>query len=134
MPPGLDRPAPAEAPARQTLLRGAPATTGPAAAPSAAAPSAGGTVAASPPSSVAEASPNPVDPGTVFVPGVSTAKVIRGDNLWSISRRAYGRGLRYTVIFDANQGQIRDPNRIYPGQVFVLPGEGPQAREPESRG
>lgn len=73
-------------------------------------------------------------PGAVFVPGISTAKVIRGDNLWSISRRAYGRGLRYTVIFDANQGQIRDPNRIYPGQVFVLPGEAAQAREPESRG
>lgn len=73
-------------------------------------------------------------PGTVFVPGISTAKVTRGDNLWSISRRAYGRGLRYTVIFDANQGQIRDPNRIYPGQVFVLPGEAAQAREPESRG
>ncbi len=132
VPPSLDRPAAAEAPARQTLLRAAPAA-GPV--PSAAVPPADAPVTAmpSPPAPGAEAS-SPVDPGAVFVPGISTAKVIRGDNLWSISRRAYGKGLRYTVIFDANQGQIRDPNRIYPGQVFVLPGEAPQAREPESRG
>ncbi len=132
VPPSLDRPAAAEAPSRQTLLRAAPAA-GPV--PSAAVPPADAPVTAmpSPPAPGAEAS-SPVDPGAVFVPGISTAKVIRGDNLWSISRRAYGKGLRYTVIFDANQGQIRDPNRIYPGQVFVLPGEAPQAREPESRG
>lgn len=74
----------------------------------------------------AEAGLAPADPGAVFVPGISTARIVRGDNLWSISRRTYGRGLRYTVIFDANQDQIRDPNRIYPGQVFVLPGETPR--------
>ncbi|MGX7704168.1 LysM peptidoglycan-binding domain-containing protein [Methylobacterium sp. Gmos1] len=126
----------AEAPARQSLVRGAPAggpvvaVAPPAALPPASAPGpAPGAEAAA-----RLADPAPADPGTVFVPGISTAKVIRGDNLWSISRRAYGKGLRYTVIFDANQGQIRDPNRIYPGQVFVLPGEGPQAREPEGRG
>jgi nucleoid-associated protein YgaU len=28
------------------------------------------------------------------------------------------------VIYGANQEQIRNPNLIYPGQVFVLPGEG----------
>ena len=27
----------------------------------------------------------------------------------------------YTVIYDANQNQIRDPDLIYPGQIFVLP-------------
>lgn len=45
----------------------------------------------------------------------------RGDNLWTISRRLYGFGVRYTTIYQANQGQIRDPDLIYPGQVFVLP-------------
>ena len=49
--------------------------------------------------------------------------VARGDNLWRISRRIYGQGTRYTVIYDANQGQIRNPDRIYPGQLFVLPPE-----------
>lgn len=48
--------------------------------------------------------------------------VSRGDSLWRISRLAYGDGARYTVIYDANHKQIRNPNRIYPGQVFVIPG------------
>jgi nucleoid-associated protein YgaU len=44
-----------------------------------------------------------------------------GNNLWQIARRAYGVGTRYLVIYSANLGQIRDPGRIYPGQVFKLP-------------
>ena len=68
------------------------------------------------------------DPGQVVVPEVNTAIVARGDNLWRISKRVYGHGLRYTVIFGANTPQIRNPDLIYPGQVFVLPGEGPPAR------
>jgi nucleoid-associated protein YgaU len=63
----------------------------------------------------------PDQPGAVFVPEISTAKISRGDNLWRISQRTYGRGERYTVIYDANQSQIRDPDLIYPGQIFVLP-------------
>ncbi len=47
--------------------------------------------------------------------------IVRGDNLWNIARAHYGEGLRYTVIFEANKGQIRDPNLIYPGQIFSLP-------------
>jgi nucleoid-associated protein YgaU len=45
-----------------------------------------------------------------------------GANLWRIARRVYGRGTRYTVIYDANREQIRDPDRIFPGQVFAVPG------------
>ncbi len=44
-----------------------------------------------------------------------------GNSLWRIARRSYGEGLRYTVIYDANKDQIRNPDLIYPGQVFVLP-------------
>jgi nucleoid-associated protein YgaU len=44
-----------------------------------------------------------------------------GNNLWQISRRAYGIGTRYLIIYSANLGQIRDPEHIYPGQVFRLP-------------
>jgi nucleoid-associated protein YgaU len=47
--------------------------------------------------------------------------VVHGDNLWNIARAHYGEGVRYTVIFDANKDQIRDPDLIYPGQVFSLP-------------
>lgn len=44
-----------------------------------------------------------------------------GENLWRLARSAYGSGTRYTVIFQANQGQIRDPHLIYPGQAFSVP-------------
>lgn len=44
-----------------------------------------------------------------------------GNSLWRIARRVYGHGIRYTVIYQANKDQIRDPDLIYPGQVFHLP-------------
>jgi LysM repeat protein len=56
-------------------------------------------------------------------PQGQTMRVSRGDSLWRISRLAYGDGTRYTVIYDANHQQIRNPNRIYPGQVFIIPGK-----------
>ena len=46
-----------------------------------------------------------------------------GDNLWTIARRTYGQGWEYTLIYRANRDQIRDPDLIYPGQVFVVPEE-----------
>lgn len=72
--------------------------------------------------------PAATEPGQVIVPEINTAIVARGDNLWRISRRVYGQGLRYTVIYGANSPQIRNPDLIYPGQVFVLPSD--QARSP----
>lgn len=45
-----------------------------------------------------------------------------GNSLWRIARRTYGRGISYTTIYEANRDQIRDPDLIYPGQVFELPG------------
>ncbi|MBX9456331.1 MAG: LysM peptidoglycan-binding domain-containing protein [Rhizobium sp.] len=47
----------------------------------------------------------------------------RGDTLWQISRRVYGMGVRYTTIYVANKGQIDDPDRIMPGQIFSMPGK-----------
>lgn len=44
-----------------------------------------------------------------------------GNSLWRIARRTYGEGVKYTVLFDANKDQIRDPDLIYPGQVFAIP-------------
>jgi nucleoid-associated protein YgaU len=54
-------------------------------------------------------------------PKIATTVVSRGDSLWRISRVTYGAGTRYAVVYKANRDQIRDPNRIYPGQIFVLP-------------
>ncbi|GJD36851.1 LysM peptidoglycan-binding domain-containing protein [Methylobacterium aerolatum] len=88
-----------------------------------------------PPSSTgslaANSAPGPAkNASEVYVPGIETARIVRGDSLWRISRRAYGEGVRYTLIYDANQDQIRDPDLIYPGQVFVLPGK--PAQEPDA--
>jgi nucleoid-associated protein YgaU len=44
-----------------------------------------------------------------------------GNSLWVIARRVYGTGYQYTVIYEANAEQIRDPDLIYPGQIFRLP-------------
>ena len=48
-----------------------------------------------------------------------------GQTLWRLARRAYGTGVRYTVIYLANRDQIRDPRLIYPGQAFAVPGAVP---------
>ncbi len=55
------------------------------------------------------------------VAGPMTVIIKRGDNLWRISRELYGKGIRYSTIYQANRDQIRNPDRIYPGQVMVLP-------------
>ena len=44
-----------------------------------------------------------------------------GNSLWRISRKVYGEGAQYTIIYEANRDQIRDPDLIYPGQIFDLP-------------
>ncbi len=58
-----------------------------------------------------------------------------GNNLWRIARQTYGQGVRYAVIYQANRDQIRDPARIYPGQIFALPeaSEGPRTPSASSR-
>ena len=44
-----------------------------------------------------------------------------GNNLWKLSRQIYGKGMMYTVIYEANKDQIRKPELIYPGQIFLTP-------------
>jgi nucleoid-associated protein YgaU len=53
---------------------------------------------------------------------VDTSVIIRkGDTLWQIARRVYGKGVSFSTIYSANASQIKDPNRIWPGQVFKMP-------------
>jgi nucleoid-associated protein YgaU len=61
---------------------------------------------------------------------VATGKVIvqPGSNLWRIASHAYGQGVRYTIIYEANRDQIRNPRLIYPGQVFVVPEVGTETK------
>jgi nucleoid-associated protein YgaU len=64
------------------------------------------------------------EPSIMVVPKAATTIVSRGDSLWRISRVTYGAGMRYATVFKANRDKIRNPNQIYPGQIFVLPLEG----------
>jgi len=58
-------------------------------------------------------------------PGASEVTVVQpGQCLWLIAQHVYGSGVRYTLIVQANRSQIRNPNLIYPGQVFTLPAPG----------
>lgn len=44
-----------------------------------------------------------------------------GFTLWGIARESYGAGILYVRLYEANRDQIRDPDLIYPGQVFAIP-------------
>ena len=55
-----------------------------------------------------------------FTPG-RTVIIQPGDYLWRIALERYGSGIQYTLIYEANMDQIRDPDLIYPGQVFEIP-------------
>lgn len=62
----------------------------------------------------AETSPAPETPQTYTVQ--------KGDCLWSIAKKFYGDGSRYTVIYEANRTVVGgNPNQIRPGQVLVIP-------------
>jgi nucleoid-associated protein YgaU len=114
----------------------APAATAEAA-PAATAEAAPATTAEAAPAATAEAAPaeqiiavviDPSIPAADFALGgnpefsANTSIIIRkGDTLWQIARKVYGRGVTFSTIYNANTGQITDPNLIFPGQVFALP-------------
>ncbi|EET48013.1 LysM peptidoglycan-binding domain-containing protein [Thalassobium sp. R2A62] len=52
---------------------------------------------------------------------VAVKTVQPGATLWAIAQEQYGDGVAYVKVFEANRDRIRDPNLIYPGQIFNLP-------------
>jgi nucleoid-associated protein YgaU len=113
---------------------------------SAAAPAEGGTVpatAAAPtapaepatkPATSADIAATPEAPLAPKLESVTGAVIIRrGDSLWRISRRVYGLGVRYSTIYLANQEQISDPDRIWPGQVFKVPEKTSEGEEADMK-
>ena len=58
--------------------------------------------------------------GPELAPG-SFVVVQPGNSLWRLARRTYGQGMSFTFIHEANKDQIRDPDLIFPGQIFQLP-------------
>ena len=64
----------------------------------------------------------PVEPPKVVAPaGPTSYTVKKGDSLWRISGKVYGNPLKWTRIYRANQDKIKSANKIYPGQVLVIP-------------
>ena len=47
--------------------------------------------------------------------------VQKGNSLWRIARKTLGGGIFYTEIYKNNLAKIKNPNLIYPGQVFNIP-------------
>lgn len=51
-------------------------------------------------------------------------EVVKADTLWDLAEHFYHNPWLWPRIYEANTDRIKDPNRIYPGQVFVIPGLG----------
>jgi nucleoid-associated protein YgaU len=100
----------AEAPAAAAPAAAAPAEAAPAVEPPAAEP-------------VVVAAQVPATADPAVEPAAAPTQVIiqPGNNLWKLSRQIYGKGMMYTVIYEANKDQIRKPELIYPGQIFLTP-------------
>jgi LysM repeat protein len=60
-------------------------------------------------------------PAAAPAAAVQVVTVQPGFTLWGIARETYGAGVLYVKVFEANRSQIRNPDLIYPGQVFTLP-------------
>ena len=54
-------------------------------------------------------------------PAATFYTVERGDTLSGIAKKHYGNAGKYMVIFEANKPMLKDPDRIYPGQVLRIP-------------
>lgn len=50
--------------------------------------------------------------------------VVSGDTLSGIAKKHYGNAGKYMVIFEANKPMLKDPDKIYPGQVLRVPPKG----------
>ena len=67
------------------------------------------------------AAPEMAEVGQPVLPDVTRVTVQPGFTLWRIARENYGRGILYVQVFEANRDKIRNPDLIYPGQVFTVP-------------
>ncbi len=64
--------------------------------------------------------------------GWSEYTVKAPNSLWRIAKypEIYGRGIHWKKIYEANKEQIKNPDRIYPGQVLKIP---PKDWNPEKK-
>lgn len=69
------------------------------------------------------AEPAALAPAAVAVakPAPVSVTVQPGYTLWGIAQQNFGDGVMYVQVFEANKDKIKDPDLIYPGQVFTIP-------------
>lgn len=53
--------------------------------------------------------------------GEQTYTVVKGDTLSHIAKHFYGKSSQWSAIFEANRDQLKDPDKIKPGQVLKIP-------------
>ncbi|WP_425101283.1 LysM peptidoglycan-binding domain-containing protein [Tropicibacter sp. S64] len=83
---------------------------------------AGGTVTARVESPFLRESPETLAAAAEAGP-ITAITVQPGHTLWAIAKGRYGEGIEYVKVYKANADRIRDPDLIYPGQIFDLPTE-----------
>jgi nucleoid-associated protein YgaU len=54
-------------------------------------------------------------------PAFKTYEIQSGDSLSKIAKREYGNANDWRRIFEANQDSIKNPDKIFPGQVIKIP-------------
>jgi len=54
-------------------------------------------------------------------PSVRTYKTRKGDTLQKIARKFYGTTKKWPVIYKANRSTLKSPDKVYPGQVLIIP-------------
>ena len=128
----------ATAPAAGQPAAEQPAAQPEASAPAAEQPAAAGTTASEATETAAQPQPTtqtedtaaaqaPAEPAAEALPKDGRIVIQPGNNLWRISRVLYGEGNKFTMLYEANKDQIRNPNLIYPGQVFKTPDVTPKS-------
>ncbi|MDQ2066624.1 LysM peptidoglycan-binding domain-containing protein [Xinfangfangia sp. CPCC 101601] len=70
------------------------------------------------PAAVARVASEPAPPAE---PASISVTVQPGHSLWAIAKGQFGEGMMYVQVYEANRDAIRDPDLIYPGQVFTIP-------------
>ena len=78
-------------------------------------------VAGPPPTAPQSAQPPASGPAAQSASRARIYTVVSGDTLWRIAERMYGSGSHYMKIFEANNGVLKDPDQIFPGQELVIP-------------
>lgn len=70
---------------------------------------------------IEEETPQVLDIKPEETPQIRTYEVRKGDTLQKISHKFYGTSRKWILLYNANKNKLKSPDRVYPGQVLVIP-------------